>query len=277
MTQVKRRPLAAHNQIERYYQKWGWIYPLLWGETIHWGLFKTGLEPLSIATKQWTERTAQLLHPTAGQKVLEIGCGPAVTSHHLIEKYNVSVDAIDVSEVQLARAKVTNPDFLRDARLHLIKGDIARTTLQPHTYNGAVSEAVFFHLKEKQKGFENIRKALQPGARFVFDDLILKSPINKCDLAVAFGRFGMLKFVSQSFYSRMLRRAGFRIIEIVSATDDVARTYQRLLDNLENQHNKRNSPFSKQKFLNLRNSFRTIIQLIWDGKLSAKVFVAIAV
>jgi cyclopropane fatty-acyl-phospholipid synthase-like methyltransferase len=264
------------SQIEHYYDRWGWIYPLLWGETIHWGLFNTGQEGLAEATRHWTDRTVQLLGPREGQRFLEIGCGPAVTAHRLIETNRALVDAIEISEFQLKRAR-SFPDCVMDGRLGLIKGDIAETALPRDKYDGAFSEAVFFHLFKKEICLKNIRRALHSGARFVFDDLIRTHSTSANDLNKAFRRFGDLELYLEPDYSRVLHHAGFRLEEVISASNDVAITYMRLLDRLEEVHSQPESVIPQSMYVSLQSSFREIVALLKQGRMDAKVFVVTAI
>ena len=248
-------PSSTSNAIERYYDTWGWIYPLIWGETIHWGFFKTRREALCVATEQWTERTVELLRPESSQRLLEIGCGPATTSRRLIERYRVCVDALDISGFQLSRARGINEDLVRDQRLMLRKANIADADGLHQSYAGAFSEAVFFHISEKRESLRQVRAALRTEARFVFDDFVLRGSPAEQDLEIAFGRFGRLRFLREPSYHRLLLESGFDIIETISISDDIARTYQRLLDNLDSQYLSQHMTVSKPAFLGLQRSF----------------------
>jgi len=263
--------------IERYYDRWGWIYPPLWGETIHWGLFKSGHESLGEATRQWTERTINLLQPTEGQRILDIGCGPAVTTHRLIERYGTFVDAIDISKFQLDRARASNSNHVLDGHLELIKGDVAEATLPLSKYDRAFSEAVFFHLSQKDKCLENIRAALRPNARFVFDDFLLVKSVETKSLSTAFRRFGNLRFYTESQFYKVLQRVGFKIVDEVSATEDVTRTYLKLLGNLEEVQLVSDCAFPESLYVILRTSFRAIVGLLRHGRLASKLSVVVAI
>lgn len=218
-----------------------------------------------------------MLQPLEGQKILEIGCGPGVTAHLLIESYRTFVDAVDISKFQLERARSINSNYVFDTDLQLIKGDIAEATLPVGKYDGAFSEAVFFHLLKKKNCLENIRAALRPRARFVFDDLILMKTSKVHDVNKAFRRFGNLEFYTQAQYTKILQHASFRTVEVISASEDVAKTYLKLLGNLEVLQLYSNSPFPQSVYLSLRRSFRKIVALLKEGTMTSQLFVLTAI
>ena len=270
------RMRAKNASIEHYYDRHGWIYPLLWGNTIHWGRFATGQETLAEAAEFWSDWTIELLNPKRGQRILDLGCGPATTDRRLITTRGVTVDAIDVSEFQLRRAQAAAGDLVDRGLLRLVKGDIASVVLEEGAYNGAISMAVFFHLRQRTSVFCNIRHALKPGARFVFDDLVTWRSIPPREFQVAFGRFVNLEFEQGRAYKKLLRDAGFQLLESFDVDHEVARTYMRLLDALDAEHARQEDVLSGHLYRKLRDSFRMIIRLIWDGTLGARQYVVMA-
>jgi cyclopropane fatty-acyl-phospholipid synthase-like methyltransferase len=268
----------SHNaiRIERYYDQYGWIYPLIWGETIHWGLFPTGNETLEEAAFLWTERTISLLRPCLGGRFLEVGCGPARTSQRLLERCGGRIDALDISKYQLDRARGTNRDSVARGEMQLLQGDIAEAELAPASFDGAFSEAAFFHLFKKTRSIQNIRSALRPGAAFVFDDLLIPSSGYPDGVKRAYQRFGELELYSTGSYEQMLANAGFQLEQRIEAAADVRTTHLRLLGNLQKIHSAATTQLNEQLYRTLSNSFEEIVLLFERGDLDCQVFVAIA-
>lgn len=258
--------------IEQYYDRYGWIYPLLWGNCIHWGRFKTGKESLDSAILQWSDEVFGLLAPKSGQRILDVGCGPATTARRLSLNSNVDVVGIDISEYQLSRARHSNSDLLNTGRLQLIKSDIIEVDGSLNSFDAAISEATFFHLNERARGLKNVRKLLNHHGTFVFDDIVCCKDIPHHELAVAFGRFGELHFEKESCYPKLLNSCGFTISTSKNITEDVAQTYLRLLDNLESETNQSFPLIPQPLYKQLRNSFRRIVEFLWDGHLSANLY-----
>jgi len=259
--------------VQRYYDKWGWIYPLIWGDTIHWGLFDPVRTGLSEGTRKWSSRTIRLLLPHRGRRFLEIGCGPATTAHRLISRHHATVDAIDISDYQLARARAANRDEVANGTLRLTKGDIADLKLPSELYDGAYSEAVFFHVFNKLQSLKNVQNALHRGARFVYDDLIIPQPGNTHDVSRAFTRFGRLELYTLEEYERMFLEVGFVMRDSIPAGSDLLKTYEELLDSLEELHMELAEACPDRIYRALRVSFKSIIALLRKGRLDARLFV----
>ena len=64
-----------------------------------------------LATTDWElghKNVAKLLEPIAGKKILDFGCGNGKFSKYL-HKFGAEVVGVDISEIQLSRAKKDNP------------------------------------------------------------------------------------------------------------------------------------------------------------------------
>lgn len=267
---------ANSTTIERYYNRYWWLYPALWGKTIHWGRFLTGQETLEEAASLWTDWIIELLETKEGDRILDVGCGPATTDRRLITATKVVVDGVDISEAQLNRARAAQSDLVGSGGLRLIKADIASAQLAAGAYQAAFSLAVFFHFHDRPAALLKIRECLTEAGRLVFDDLVIQEPIAAADFKVAFGRFGGLNFERADAYPKLLRKAGFRLAHCFDIGDDVARTYTRLLDALDAQRVRQPTLIKPRLCLGLRGSFRKITELLWDGRLGARLYVVLA-
>ena len=123
------------------------------------------------------ERTHELLHPlwqellqratpTAGETVLDVGCGGGVTSAELAARVapGGSVVGVDVSAMILERAKA-QPSMPDNLRFEL--ADAGTTDLGESYYDLICSRFGIMFFEDPKSAFANLRAALKPSGRLV--------------------------------------------------------------------------------------------------------------
>ena len=131
-----------------------------------------------------------------------MGTGPGFTARHLIEFFDVYVVGVDTSSFQLERAKRASAAALKTGRLRLLQADIERERLELLPYDGAISQAVFFHLGDRDSALRNVAAA-EKGARFVLDDLLITEDVTAREFREAFGRLGSIRLERESIISAL--------------------------------------------------------------------------
>ena len=109
---------------------------------------------------RWLEILTPLLRPE--DPVLDLGCGNGVpVSQELARTFEIT--GVDISEVQIARAKSLAPDAT------FLCTDITSVSFPPLTFAGIVSFFAIIHipLEEQRPIFENIFNWLKPGGYFM--------------------------------------------------------------------------------------------------------------
>src|SRR5688572_4921417 len=80
-------------------------YRRLWGEHLHHGYWRTGLESKEEAQEALTANLVDAAQIEPGAKVLDVGCGFGGSSIYLAARYKAAVTGITISPVQAAMAR----------------------------------------------------------------------------------------------------------------------------------------------------------------------------
>src|SRR5260370_7610842 len=108
------------------------------------------------------------LHVVPGQKIADLGCGRGGPGQWIAGVTGAGLVGIDFSAVALEQARA------RARRLGMTSsyqsGSFDTTGLDPASVDGAFSIDVIWAIPDKQAGFAETARILNPGAKFVFRD-----------------------------------------------------------------------------------------------------------
>ena len=113
---------------------------------------------------EWPEVEA-LLPDLAGRDVVDLGCGYGAFARWAAEVGASRVDAFDLSERMLARARELTGDGLG---IRYARADLAEIELDRASYDVAYSALVLHYLRDLARFVAVVHAALRPGGRFVF-------------------------------------------------------------------------------------------------------------
>ena len=260
--------------VRQYYNVYGHLYKPLWGANIHWGLFREGAMGLASATARCTEYMIHLAGISASDRVLDLGCGPAFSAATIVRQTGAYVLGIDVSEYQLDRAREEAAEAIQSKRLKLLPGDVQNYDFEPNAFTVAWSQATFFHLHHRQIVFNMLAQTLACGGRVVFDDLICKASIDHDTFVTTFGRLGVLNLETEESYIALCKEAGFSVSTVEDISEDLATTYQQVLDNLDRLYLEEPNRLRVGTYKRWRESFSSFVRLTQEGKLGCMILLA---
>jgi cyclopropane fatty-acyl-phospholipid synthase-like methyltransferase len=110
---------------------------------------------------EWIDDLAARLEP--GAHVLDIGCGAGVPADRLLVAAGLRVTGVDISSVQIERARTLVPDAT------FVCHDIVDFVLEPESVHAVVSLYALIHvpLEDQRDLFPRILAALRPGGLFL--------------------------------------------------------------------------------------------------------------
>lgn len=154
------RPITSAD-VADHYDELDLFYREVWGEHVHHGLWRTGLEPAHVAAEQLVEHVAGALALERGERVVDIGCGYGATARMLAERYGADVTAITLSRAQYDVASAGPP--LPGVRY--LRRDWLANDLPDAMADAAVAVESTEHMIDKRAAFVEARRVLRPGGR----------------------------------------------------------------------------------------------------------------
>ena len=185
MTQDEYDPAAHYDRVT---EAWG----LLLGDELHWGVFRSGDEPLAEATAELTTRMIQAAQLAPGQRVLDVGCGSGAPARRLASEQGVEVLGITTSQIGV-----------ETATLETARAGVAGVTFEQRdgTANGLPDESFdrvwvleSSHLMpDRQAVVSEAARVLKPGGRVALCDLIRRRDIPFAELRERKDDFAILR------------------------------------------------------------------------------------
>lgn len=217
-------------------------WQLLLGDELHYGVFKEGDEPLSIATATLTRMMIEAADLSAGLLVLDVGCGSGAPACALAEEFDLEVVGITNSAVGVETATRRAADT----------GTSGVTFLERDGTDNGFDDAQFdrvwvlesSHLmRDREALVSECARVLRPGGRMVLCDLIRHREIpflevreRRDDFATLRTGFGDAHMETLDFYVRTAEAHGLVVDRADDLTDVTLPTFDRWRANAEEHH-----------------------------------------
>ena len=157
-------PTVQKSVIRGHYNLSTPFYRLLWGPHIHHGLWDANESPRT-AQLQLTDRLATLAQVSAGQRLVDIGCGMGASSIHLAKTRNCSCLGITISPVQATWASVSSRWHRTAGQVEFRCADAEQIELPLQSRDLVWSVECTEHLFDKARFFQRAASWLKPGGR----------------------------------------------------------------------------------------------------------------
>ncbi len=226
----------TEQETESYYDSEDAIYRSFWDEdgSVHWGVFdeSTGDDFLK-ACANLNEMMVSKGRIDSSSKVLDLGCGNGTTAIWLSENQDCHVTGVDLSgvRVQNAQEKVAILEQTAQEKLAFEKASATELPFAEGTFSHLWSQAVIYHVPDKESALSEAYRVLEKGGIMVFDDLIKPQP-NISPAAKEFVYDRLLYDTPYSFesYQDALESIGFTIVEALDLSPHLKNSYLRLAE-----------------------------------------------
>jgi SAM-dependent methyltransferase len=164
-------------------------------------------------------------------KVLDLGCGPCGPLTFIMKAVGCSGYGLDLSGAALAAGRRRAASLAVEDRLEVKETDLdSDLALAPCAFDAAISFDVVLHLRDRQRVFRDIARALVPGGRLLFTDAaVVSGSISSEDVATR-SMHGFTQFCAPGFNERALEHAGFIVLEIEDRTQGLLKNAKGRLD-----------------------------------------------
>ncbi len=141
------------------------FYARYWGDFFHFALFENGRETWEQAFERTHRQYIEDINLAAARSVIELACGRGGFSDFMARHSQAEVLGVDISPVQLARAR----RFQRD-NLRFEQHDIMHIDRIGRTFDAVVFMDAACYLPDKAVAMERISTIMNPGARLLLID-----------------------------------------------------------------------------------------------------------
>jgi ubiquinone/menaquinone biosynthesis C-methylase UbiE len=196
-----------------------------WSRTPATGTRRAGLDPdelsaddlaavdeFHIRGRQATEELAELAGLTAGERVLDVGCGLGGTARYLAACYGVEVTGVDLTAEYCRVGNMLSDRTGLADRVELVIADALRLPFADASFDAVWSEHAAMNIADKARLYRELRRVLRAGARLAIYDVVQGSggPVH---FPVPWARQPGISFlVSPTELRALLERASFRVL-----------------------------------------------------------------
>ena len=223
-------------ETEQYYDAEDEIYRSVWDEdgSVHWGLFdETTGDDFLKACANLDATMVKKGQIESSSRVLDLGCGNGTTAIWLSNHLNCRVTGIDLSGVRVQNALDSIAELDEPARelLAFEKASATELPFEDGAFSHVWSQAVIYHVPDKDAVLSEAYRVLEKGGILVFDDLIKPQPHISAD-AQKYVYDRLLYDTPFSFgsYQQALKEKGFEVLEAQDLSPHLKQSYLRLAD-----------------------------------------------
>jgi|TARA_B100000315_G_scaffold127165_1_gene116963 ubiquinone/menaquinone biosynthesis C-methylase UbiE len=216
---------------ETYYDNEDAIYRAFWDQegSVHWGVFDQGTgKDFLKACANLNQIMIQGGKINRDAKVLDLGCGNGTTAIWLSEAQGCHVTGVDLSGVRIGNAKtaLTRRPFGLQSRLAFEKASATELPFEDGTFTHVWSQAVIYHVHDKEGALSEAYRVLRDGGIMVFDDLIKpKKNISPNAQQYVYDRLLFDTAFSFTSYQIALEAQGFKILEAHNFSEHLKTSY----------------------------------------------------
>lgn len=160
-----------------------------------------------------------------GDHLLDIACGSGGPALRIAEKTGCTVTGIDIHEagIKAAKSQAESGSMSDKATFMVVDAD-RNLPFEGETFDAVICINAINHLKNRVGVFSEWKRVLKPKGKLVFTDPITVTGIlSKEDIDIR-ASIGYFLFVADGVNEKLLDMAGFRILDKVDRTGNMALT-----------------------------------------------------
>ena len=179
-------------------------------------------------TREELDRFASDLGLGASSRLLEIGSGSGGPALHLVRSTGCEVVGVDFSEEGVANANRLASEAGLDGRARFLPADATQPLeLESDSFSAVLCVDAINHLAGRDRIFAEWLRVLQPGGRVLFTDPTTVTGLLGIDEIVTRASIGYFVFLPLGEDERLLTEAGFRVLAVEDATENMAEMAHR--------------------------------------------------
>jgi len=173
----------------------------------------------------------KLLKLSDKSSVLEIGCGSGGYAVHLAKIAGCRILGLDINPEGVRTANVLAEQAKVGASARFQQFDASQPLLEKDdSFDAVYSNDVLCHVENRARVLANVFRVLKPGGRFLFSDALVIGGLVSHEEIAARSSIGMYFFSPPGENERLIKQAGFKLLEARDTTEGAATLSQRWHD-----------------------------------------------
>lgn len=239
MTEQQPYQTPTTAEVGQYYDFLGDFYRVLWGDSIHFGLWPDPTDAgVSMAQAQaiFTDLLITTIQAQPGQRILDVGCGTGQPAVQLAQKSGAHVTGITVSETQVAAARARAAAAGLDSSVTFDLVNAMELPFADASYDAAWAFESIFHMPSRLQAFREMARVVRPGGKIVVADFVTMRPMTQAEMDIAYPAFAVSEIGSLEGYINDLKAAGLTNITCRDVTANTIKPSNRAtLANLQSE------------------------------------------
>jgi ubiquinone/menaquinone biosynthesis C-methylase UbiE len=216
----------------------------------------------------------KLLKLSDKSSVLEIGCGSGGYAVHLAKSVGCRIVGLDINAEGVRNANLLAEQAKLGARVGFQQFDVSQPLPQKDdTFDAVYSNDVLCHVRHRVQVFTNLFRVLKPGGRFLFSDALVIGGLVSHEEIATRSSIGMYSFSPPGENERLIKQAGFKLLEARDTTESATSLSKRWHD----ARNKRKSALvaneTETNFIGLQRFLTCVHSLTSERRLLRFLYV----
>jgi tocopherol O-methyltransferase len=223
--------------ISRYFRDTRWQFRYLWGGrrslALHYGYYDEGVSSHAESLDRLNAVLASRARITAGDLVLDAGCGWGDSSFWINANIGARTFGISIVGEQVARCWQTAVSRGLTDLANFARGDYHRMVFDDASFDVVWAAESVCYSPDKQQVLSEMFRILRPGGRLVLADFARAGrplpPESEAKLHAWIGRWVVPDLATMDELAQFAAVAGFRDVQVTEETDHIRASAVRLV------------------------------------------------
>jgi SAM-dependent methyltransferase len=229
----------------------------------------------SWVTTQESLEIPKLLEAGPNSRLLEIGCGSGRYALRVAEQTGCSIVGIDINEHGIATAARLADAARMNSKVSFERVDASKNLrFQDSAFDAVFSNDSLCHVQNRPQFLLEIYRILRPQGRFLFSDaLVFGGLVSNQELATR-SSIGYYTFSPAGENERLLKAAGFTVVDVNDTTAASASIAKRWHDARAGRNEELTALEGSAQFESLQNFLNCVHSLTSERRLLRYVYLA---
>jgi len=212
MAQYK-KPYGEKEVMEVYDGPGGLLWEAVMSEQIHSG----GPEA--------TDALAKALDLKSGMKVLDLCSALGAPARHIVKKYGVKVDGVDMTKTMIEKARERVKEAKLEDMIKFHDGNVMDLKFDDNSFEIVWGQEAWCYVTDKKKLLEEAYRVLKPGGKMGFTDWIITGEITNEELDPLYDTMAFPYMETFTGYQELIKEVGFKLLDAQDQTEGFAKCF----------------------------------------------------